>query len=57
MTHQSLVREQEEFVKGLFALYWSGETDVINGGHRKLPEDVRFAPLEVSHTSKADLCC
>jgi hypothetical protein len=47
ITHQSPLRKQEEFVKGLFALYWNGVADTINVGHNKLPADAKFTPLEV----------
>ena len=41
------LRKQEEFMNGLFLLYWDGVTDVIAIGHNKLPATAEFVPLEV----------
>lgn len=42
-----LPRRQEEFVNGLFALYWDGVTDVIAVGHNKFPTAAEFTPMKV----------
>lgn len=42
-----LLRKQEEFMNGLFLLYWDGVTDLIAVGHNKLPATAEFAPLKV----------
>ena len=42
-----LLRKQEEFVNGLFALYWDGVTDTITAGHHKIPADAKFTPFTV----------
>ena len=54
MIHQFILRKQEEFAKGLFALYWDGVTNIINVGHNKIPADTKFTPFEVSRASKAN---
>ena len=51
-TNHLLIRKQEEFVNGLFALYWNGVADVITAGHNKLPTDVEFTPFKVGCSSR-----
>ena len=46
-TNHPFLRKQEEFVNGLFALYWHGVTDIIAVGHNKLPAAAEFTPLKV----------
>ena len=47
--HLLLLRKQEEFMNGLFLLYWDGVTDLIAVGHNELPANAEFAPLKVGY--------